>query len=349
MKRTALPISFLLLFASVASLQESEQKHASEASRVVATYTPAPTETVNAASMSAAAGAFLDSLSDELRARAALELDDPERKNWTNVPPRADERGVRFGDLSEEQLERALDLMANVLSAEGYAQARDIMLGDDLLLRNGQARTGFGVENFWLIVFGTPHAEQKWALQLDGHHLALNITIEGESLCMSPSFIGAQPADFTYGERRSQPMKEAVDAAYALVQSLTDQQLEQARVAGRRGRIVTGPGRDGFVPEAAGLDCEALTDEQRALLGALIREFVQTLPEPHATKRMNELHVEIDDMWFAWSGSKESASDVSYRLQGPSLIVEYACQDLGGDPLDHLHSIYRNPLAEYGQ
>ena len=39
---------------------------------------------------------------------------------------------------------------------------------------------------------------------------------------------------------------------------------------------------------------------------------------------------------------------VSYRLQGPSLLVEYACQNLGGDPLDHLHAMYRDPTNEYG-
>ena len=30
------------------------------------------------------------------------------------------------------------------------------------------------------------------------------------------------------------------------------------------------------------------------------------------------------------------------------MIIEYACQDLGGRPLNHLHSMYRNPENEYG-
>ena len=51
---------------------------------------------------------------------------------------------------------------------------------------------------------------------------------------------------------------------------------------------------------------------------------------------------------YARNGPASNASDVSYRLLGPTLIVEYACLDLGSDPLDHLHSMYRNPRSAYG-
>ena len=47
-------------------------------------------------------------------------------------------------------------------------------------------------------------------------------------------------------------------------------------------------------------------------------------------------------------GPPKKKGDFSYRLQGPSLIIEYAGQDLGGDPHDHLHSMYRDPTNEYG-
>ena len=63
---------------------------------------------------------------------------------------------------------------------------------------------------------------------------------------------------------------------------------------------------------------------------------------------MEQLRQEIDQMRFSWNGPLQPGSDVSYYIQGPSLIIEYACQDLGGDPLEHLHSIYRDPTNEYG-
>ena len=64
---------------------------------------------------------------------------------------------------------------------------------------------------------------------------------------------------------------------------------------------------------------------------------------------LKQLEGEIDKTSFAWHGPTQPGSDFSYRIQGPTLIVEYACQDLGGDPLNHLHSMYRDPTNEYGK
>jgi hypothetical protein len=63
---------------------------------------------------------------------------------------------------------------------------------------------------------------------------------------------------------------------------------------------------------------------------------------------MKEITHEVDAMTFSWNGNQEPGSDISYSIQGPSLIIEYACQNLGGNPLAHLHSMYRNPKNEYG-
>ena len=63
---------------------------------------------------------------------------------------------------------------------------------------------------------------------------------------------------------------------------------------------------------------------------------------------MEELSSEIDKMSFSWWGPSVEKGDFSYRIQGPSLIIEYAGQDLGGDPHNHLHSMYRDPTNEYG-
>ena len=32
----------------------------------------------------------------------------------------------------------------------------------------------------------------------------------------------------------------------------------------------------------------------------------------------------------------------------PSLLIEFAYQDLGGNPLNHIHTQYRNPKNDYG-
>jgi hypothetical protein len=38
-----------------------------------------------------------------------------------------------------------------------------------------------------------------------------------------------------------------------------------------------------------------------------------------------------------------------YRIQGPTLVIEYAPQTLGGDPTNHIHTMYRDPTNDYGK
>lgn len=343
MKPVLLPTSFLTLLG--AGLGLSTQEHPSEASAIVAEHRPEVQRT--AAGRLSAASNFLASLDEAQRSRCVLPLDDPARSDWTNVPPGAKEPGLKLGELTDVQVRLALDLLASGLSEEGYGFARDVMLADDLLLR-GRPRTGFGAEEYWIGVFGEPSAEELWALQFDGHHLAYNLAFAGERTTMSPSFLGTQPSRFARGEDTVRPLSAEVDAAFALVNALTEEQRAQAVVGARRGRLVSGPGADGRVPDRMGLSCAELDEAQRGLLLALCRAYVDALPEADAARRMAQLEGEVARMHFAWRGPLENPSDVSYRLQGPTLLVEYACQDLGGNPLDHLHAMYRDPTNEYG-
>ncbi|MFT5690524.1 MAG: hypothetical protein ACI8PQ_003381 [Planctomycetota bacterium] len=348
MKKLLLPISFLSLLAGTLALAPVQAAHPSRVSEVLATYAPVTAEGAVFDRVVAAGNAFLESLGDDRRAECMFDLDDAERSRWTNVPPGAEEGGVRLGDLNEEQTKRACDLLYAALSKEGYAKTRDIILGDDRLLRNGQARRGFGAENFWLVLFGRPHAREAWGLQLDGHHLALNLAFEGGDMCMTPTFLGAQPSDYQRGGTSIRPMLNELGQAFALVNSLTSDQRAEALVGGKRGQVEYGPGKDGEVPTPQGLSCQSLGEEQRVHLRALLGTYVSLLPEPFAGRRLEQLAAEVDEMHFAWSGPTENPSDVSYRLQSPSLLIEFACQDLGGKPLDHLHAMIRNPLSEYG-
>ena len=62
---------------------------------------------------------------------------------------------------------------------------------------------------------------------------------------------------------------------------------------------------------------------------------------------------DLDETWFAWSGPPPSTpgSNITayYRIQGPHLVIEYAPQQLGGDPALHVHTMYRDPTNDYGR
>ncbi|MDB4611260.1 DUF3500 domain-containing protein, partial [Akkermansiaceae bacterium] len=188
----------ILLLAALCGLSPASAKthHAwTLASEVFATEKPAQSDRSPKAQV-AAAEAFLATLSPDEKKQALLPLNDPERQKWTNVPTKPTDGGIRLGDLTKPQLQKAVAFLSTVLSENGYLMARNIMMADDLLLKNeGQAkrRGGFGSANFWVAIFGTPSTTEPWGVQWDGHHVAVNLSIVGEKMTLSPAFIGTQP------------------------------------------------------------------------------------------------------------------------------------------------------------
>ncbi len=337
----------LLLIAITVAPVVAQSPYVSTASRIVGTHEP-PKSDYSPTSMASAANAFLNSLDDPGRTKAQRKLSPAGRREWTNLPARPDADGIRMADLNEKQIKTACDMMAALFSKQGYLKMRNIMLADDQLLRNGQPRPGFGTENFSIVIFGEPTANQPWGFQLDGHHVGVNLSIHGEKLSMSPSFIGTQPEAFRIATTAFRPFAGETGDAYKLLSLLDKKQTSQAVIANRRGRINYGPGADGKPSQAKGVSCSTFNAEQRKALMTLLGQWVNDLPPKQATARMAKLEKEIDKMSFAWSGPTAPKSDISYYVTGPSLILEYACQDLGGNPLAHLHSMYRDPTNEYG-
>ena len=310
----------------------AKSDHPSLVSEVIAAYNPPVPERQDAKAMMMACQRFLASLDGPSRAKAKLPIDSAERGKWSNLPSWGEMGGLKLGDCNAEQIKRACDLLRATMSERGYQKMRNIMLADDRLLQNGEPRKGFGAEEFWIAIFGEPSANEPWSLQLDGHHIGVNLSVLGDLVSLSPSFIGTQPSAFKLDGATLRPMGGEEDEAFKLVMSLSDEQRSRAVINDERGRIASGPGQDGVVPARVGLPCAELNEAQRSQLMGLIDHYVGDLPAAQAKRRMAELAAEIDHMHFAWSGPTVKKSDISYRIQGPSLIIEYACQDLGGSP-----------------
>ncbi|MDG2013573.1 MAG: DUF3500 domain-containing protein [Pirellulaceae bacterium] len=341
--------SFLAESASAQqTLPTDRAAYVSDVSYWLGTFVPAKTEHT-AAEMAASANAFVDSLDASLQKKIRFDLLSDERRQWTNLPAmRRNTAGLRLGELNRQQLELACQLMASLFSTRGYEKMRGIMLADDQLLNQGKPRDGFGTENFFLCLFGTPSPTEPWAFQLDGHHIGVNVSLAGDDITMAPSFIGTQPQTFQLGSRSLRPLTGEIDDSYRFINSLNDEQRIRAVQGKQRGRIMTGPGQDDVTPALKGLSCADLTVQQKTILMRLISQWVNDLPAPSAKQRMQEIENEMPQIRFVWNGEMEAGSDISYRIQGPSIIIEYACQDLGGDPQEHLHTVYRNPRNDYG-
>ncbi len=342
--------AFSALAAAGASACDSDTgtagSYASRAGAVLGTYRPAPPDR-SPETMARAAARFLGSLNEAQSQAARHGLASPERRRWTNAPVRGPAGGVALGDLDNDQLRAFSDLLAALLSAKGYAKVRDVMLGDDLrAVIDGEPNEGVGIEAFRFVLFGEPSAASRWAVQLDGHHVALNVTLDGDAYSLSPSFIGTYPQAFTVAGVKLRPLGAETDLAHSLAGSLTPEQRALAVIADRRGALRVGPGRDGVVPEPVGIPGRLLDGTQREKLVALASQWFDLMPPDPARAHKARFLDGLGETRFAWSGPLAAGSDVSWAIQGPSIVIEYANDARGGadagNPADHVHSVYRD-------
>ena len=301
----------------------------------------------------ASANGFLSSLDDGQRSKVLFEFNDAaQRVKWSNLPvtmvPRA---GLKMGDLTPAQKKAALGLLAATLSKRGYEKVLAIMQGDEVLKAGsgGRDATMFGRDLFYISILGKPSVKDPWMLQFGGHHLALNITIVGSEGILTPSLTAAQPAKYTVDGRTVRPLGAENDKAFALVNALDPGQQKQAILNYKVADLVLGPGHDGKTIQPEGIKCSAMNQSQQAMLLDLVGEWAGIINDKAAAVRMAEIKANLAATWFAWSGPTTNGLPAYYRIQGPTLVIEYAPQPLGGDPTMHIHTIYRDPTNDYGK
>jgi hypothetical protein len=298
-----------------------------------------------------AATKFLATLDDGQRGRVVFDFkDDVQRKRWSNFPTTIFKRaGLRMGDLTTPQRDAVLALLAAALSPQGYEKVVRIMEGDEVLRKtDGGGRVIFGKDEYYISFLGQPSTTEPWMIQFGGHHLGLNITLVGEQGTLTPSHTGAQPAIYELEGKTVRPLGRETDKAFALINSLDEAQRKQAILGFQMHDLVLGPGRDGQMIQPEGIKGSDLTGKQREMLLDLAGEWTGIMREAVANAKMDELKQHINETWFAWSGPTEKGSAAYFRIQGPTVIIEYAPQRLGGDPTKHIHTIYRDPTNDYG-
>jgi hypothetical protein len=319
----------------------------------------APAGTATQRAVDAAAG-FLATLDDRQRSRVVLPLNATTRTVWSNLPTgiqmqvgATERNGLKFGALTAAQQKAALALVASVLSPMGYKKVLNIVDADQHLeetsapTRPSGVRTRFGRAEFYVAVLGTPSPTRKWMLQFGGHHLAINVTIAGRETVLTPTHTGTQPAAFRLNGEAIRPLGNENDKAFALMNALDSGQQKQALLGYQVRNLVLGPGEDGKVIQPEGTRASALSSSQRAMLVDLIGEWVNILDTAAAAAKMNEVQKNLSDTYFAWAGSTTNGKEAYFRVQGPTVLIEYAPQ--GANPsVDHIHTIYRDPTNDYG-
>jgi hypothetical protein len=299
----------------------------------------------------AAAKTFLSTLEQTQRGKAVFDFkDEAQRKRWSNLPTGIFRReGLRIGDLTASQRAAVMALLEAALSPGGYKKVVEIMEGDEMLRKNGGGRPAFGRDEYYISFLGEPSITGPWMIQFGGHHLAINITLVREQTTLAPSHTAAQPAIFEIEGRTVRPLGQETDKAFALLSSMDEAQRKQAILGFEMRDLALGPGRDGQTIQPEGIKGSALNEKQREMLLDLAGEWIGIMQESLAKAKMDEMKKNLAETWFAWSGSTEKGRPAYFRIQGPTVIIEYAPQRMGGDPTKHIHTIYRDPTNDYGR
>src|SRR5437660_3786745 len=151
--------------------------------------------------MAGAANNFLAALNADQKGKAVYEMKDEERFDWHFIPkPR---KGLPVKEMIPAQRNLAHALLSTGLSQQGYLKAATIMSLEQVLFdlekQKGPARDA---EMYFFTIFGTP-GNSAWGWRVEGHHISLNFTVEGGNvLAVTPSFLGANPAQVREGPRK---------------------------------------------------------------------------------------------------------------------------------------------------
>ncbi|NJR42972.1 MAG: DUF3500 domain-containing protein, partial [Akkermansiaceae bacterium] len=60
---------------------------------------------------------------------------------------------------------------------------------------------------------------------------------------------------------------------------------------------------------------------------------------------LSELQANVRETYFAWSGPTTPGSVAYFRIQGPTLVVEYDNTARGAN---HVHTVWRDPRGDFG-
>ena len=300
----------------------------------------------------AAANAFIASLQADLRAKAALPFDSPDRTAWYFVP--RERIGVSLLALDDRQSELLGPLLATALSPEGLLTARGVIKHENILRR---VETEGGVANasrrdpglYYASVFGKPGAAAPWGWRFEGHHLSVNVTqLPGEAQVVAPVFVGANPARVLSGPETGLRLLAAEeDLGRELIKLLPESRRKSALISDTAyPDIVTGNDPKVRALELEGLAAADMSPAEQQQLRRLIELYTARLVPAAARDAMARLdRAGFGKVRFAWAGSLERGQKHYYRVHGPTLLIEY---DNTQNDANHIHTVYRDLQRDFG-
>jgi hypothetical protein len=299
--------------------------------------------------MVAAATTFLSSLNADQKKQATYPLTDAERENWNFVP--IARNGLSFKKTTTEQLGLGIALLRTGMSHVGTAKAQAIMQLE-LILKELEKDNPAGRRdpvNYFVTIFGEPSADKSWGWRFEGHHLSLNFTVvDGKHVFFAPSFMGTNPAEVRQGPRKGERvLAEEEDLGLALINSLDDSQRKTAIFANEALKEIVTTNKKRVEPlSPAGISAAQLKPGQREKLVALVKTYLNRFRPELAEETFAKISAAgIDKLSFAWAGGLDRTKQTYYRIQGPTILIEFDNSQGNGN---HIHSTVRDFKGDFG-
>jgi hypothetical protein len=298
------------------------------------------------------ANRFIATLNDVQKAETMFPFDVEERYNFHFVPMKR--RGITFNEMNTQQSTLALDLLKSCLGEDSFKKTKEIMQLEVVLkeLENRKPEDNYrDPGNYHFTIFGNPSSNSIWGWRFEGHHISFNFSFNKKMLVSgTPGFMGSNPAIVLNGPMAGkQVLKDESDKGFSLIQSLNEMQLKKAIIDTVAFKdILTFDKRKALLGEPEGIKYSELSKIQQSLMLQLIRVYLHRYRHDFAEKMMKDIQKEgLDNIWFAWAGytRPEIGKGSYYRVQGPTLVIEY---DNTQNNANHVHSVVRDLKNDFG-
>jgi hypothetical protein len=306
----------------------------------------------NNVDMRNAALRFLQELSTTQKTQALFSFADEERYRWNYVP--TERKGIPLKNLNNAQYQLAMEMLRSALSDTGYAKTRAIIDLENILkeVENRSADDHYRDPGKYCVsLFGNPQTDSVWGWRFEGHHVAFNFTAAEKGLVSgTPGFLGANPAVVQTGlQKGKEVLKEETKRGFALLHSLDEEQRKKTILSPTTpGEIITANSRKAMIEKPQGILYSELNSDQQSLLLQLLRLYINRYKQPIAAMMMKEIEAAgLVTLRFAWAGAEQPGLGHPhyYRIQGPTLIIEY---DNTQNNANHVHTVIRDLKNDFG-
>ena len=297
-----------------------------------------------------------------------LSFGDTARLKWNNLPVGLRARaGLNIGNMNNDQRRLVHRILSASLSSQGYLKATGVMHLDNLIngfydslyQRKEINDTTYSFvrsllwshQNYYFAFFGKP-GDPQWGFKLEGHHLSVNFTFTGNSIAVTPFFIGTDPAEYMISEYAGwRVLGQEEDYGLRFMQSLSPALQQKATRKGAAPEdIITGAESGKRLIDYWGVKASELSIEQKSLLESMIREFVFNMEYDKAMIEYDKIKkAGIGNIWFGWIGAYDEKKPHYYVINGPTFLIEF---DNNGGPrndANHIHAIWREKGNECGE